>query len=134
MDQSKALHKLLEAADLIGMVEDLTEPKRIENLSAASWTGMRITLRTVREAILASHNTLAKDLVERSRISSQVAQSRPAPQTTTQPAAQTKIATSGTNAAPAAPTAAAQMAQSRAAQDRAAQTGKLKQTIERFVE
>ncbi len=67
MEQSKALHKLLETADLIAMLEDLLEPSRLETLSPASWTGMRITLRSLRREIVESHNTLSKDLVGRSQ-------------------------------------------------------------------
>lgn len=65
--QSQALHDLVESADLVRMIEDLTSPSNIENISSASWSGMRITLRQIREIIARSHNVLAKDLIERSK-------------------------------------------------------------------
>ena len=65
MDQSKALHAIKEMADLVGMIEDLTNPGRSDSLSAASWAGMRVTLRNVREQLLNSHRTLAGGLVAR---------------------------------------------------------------------
>jgi len=65
MDQSKALHRLMESADLVAMVEDLLNPSMANTLSSASWAGLRITLRSVREQILSSHDTLAGDLVTR---------------------------------------------------------------------
>ena len=67
MDQSKALHKLLEAADLVGMIEDLTNPSKVDSFTPASWSGMRITLRSVREQLLETHRSLSRDLVSRSR-------------------------------------------------------------------
>jgi len=67
MDQSKALLKLTEAADLIGMIEDLTSPACIERLTPAGLAGLRLTLRNVRESILSSHDVLAGDLVSRAR-------------------------------------------------------------------
>jgi len=69
MDQSKALNTLLEAVDLVGMIEDLTDPARSETLSPSIRSGMRITLRNVREAIIASHKIFAAELVNRSRAS-----------------------------------------------------------------
>lgn len=68
MDQSTALHKLMEAAALIGMIEDLTNPATMEKLSTASLTGLRITLRTVKDSILNSHDTLAGELVAKARM------------------------------------------------------------------
>lgn len=78
MDQSKALNRLIEAADLVGMIEDLTDPGRIESLSAASLSGLRITLRGVRDTILSSHGALASDLVSRAKSStmSQISENR----------------------------------------------------------
>jgi hypothetical protein len=65
--QSQALHNIAEAADLIRMIEDLTNPTNLENLSSSSWSGMRITLRQVRESIMSSHGVLANDLISRSK-------------------------------------------------------------------
>ena len=75
MDQSKALTNIKEMAELVGMIEDLTNPGRSDSLSAASWAGMRITLRNVREQLLLSHRTLAGGLVARVEKSSQDGQS-----------------------------------------------------------
>jgi hypothetical protein len=54
--------KLLEAADLIGMVEELSAPGR-EQTSPLTRAGLRITLKNVRDSILASHDALAAELV-----------------------------------------------------------------------
>jgi hypothetical protein len=67
MDQSKALQKLTEAADLVGMIEDLVRTSQSERLSGATVAGMRITLRNIREAVLSSHDVFAGDLVSRNR-------------------------------------------------------------------
>ncbi len=69
MEESKALHRLTEVADLVGMVEEILNPAMIERLSPASLSGIRITLRNVREGIQSSHAALASDLVARSRVS-----------------------------------------------------------------
>lgn len=67
MEHSKALHQLAEAADLIKMLEDLTNPTVVQQLSPATWSGMRVTLRAVRDAISSSHTVLAHDFISRSR-------------------------------------------------------------------
>lgn len=67
MEESKALQKLIEAADLVGMVEDLLSPASSERLSASAWSGLRITLRNVKDTIQGAHSKLAADLVQRSR-------------------------------------------------------------------
>lgn len=67
METSKNLHKLLEIADLAGMVEDLMNPTTMSTLSPASWSGMRITLRNIKESLLSAHDKLASDLVGRSK-------------------------------------------------------------------
>lgn len=67
MDQNTALHKLLEAADLAKMIEELVAPGSLERLSPASVSGVRVTLRTLRESMLACHDLLAGDLVARAR-------------------------------------------------------------------
>lgn len=85
MDQSTALHRLLEAADLIKMVEDLTAAGTFEKLAPSSLSGVRITLRQVKDNILASHDTLAGGLVARARnqqIESQAANNTATPATT----------------------------------------------------
>ncbi len=63
MEQSNALTKLLEAADLLGMLEDLTNPQTVSKLSPASLAGMRITMRSARELVLNAHDKLASSLV-----------------------------------------------------------------------
>lgn len=67
MEQSKALNKLSESADLVGMVEELMSPAVLQQLSPSAISGLRVTLRTVREQILTSHDALAHAHVERSR-------------------------------------------------------------------
>jgi len=67
MEQSKALTKLLEAADLTGMLEDLANSAAAGKLSPASLAGMRLTLHGIRETILSSHDALASGLVTQSR-------------------------------------------------------------------
>lgn len=71
MEQSKALTRLLEAADLTGMLEDLANSASSGKLSPASLAGMRITLHNIRETILSSHDMLASSLVSRSRSQSE---------------------------------------------------------------
>lgn len=66
MEQSNALHKLMEAADLVKMLEELTAPGRIERLSSSSLSGLRITLRNIRQSMIESHSTLTAQLVDRS--------------------------------------------------------------------
>ncbi len=81
MEESRALKKLQEAADLIGMIEDLTSTTGIEKISPASWAGLKITLRNVRESLVQSHDVLANDLVHRARGSAitRGVESRPEP-------------------------------------------------------
>lgn len=67
MEESKALNKLIEAADLVGMVEELLSPTSTERLSASAWSGIRITIRNIKDTIESSHSALAQDLVQRSR-------------------------------------------------------------------
>lgn len=61
MDQGTALQKLMEAAALVGMVEELANPSTLERLSATSISGLRITLRSIRESIISSHAALSSD-------------------------------------------------------------------------
>lgn len=61
MDHSAALHKLMEAAALVGMVEELANPGTFERLSPSSLSGLRITLRNIRESIVASHDALTEE-------------------------------------------------------------------------
>lgn len=68
MEQSKALNRLLEAADYLSMLEDLANPGVASKLNAASLSGMRLTIKNVREAVLASHDALAAGLVAKSRL------------------------------------------------------------------
>ena len=67
MDQSTALHKLLEAADLAKMVEEIMAPGSLERLSPAALAGARATLRNLRETMLSCHDLMAGDLVARAR-------------------------------------------------------------------
>ena len=67
MDQSTALHKLLEAADLAKMIEELMAPGSLERLSPSGIAGARATLRNLRETMLACHDLMAGDLVARAR-------------------------------------------------------------------
>lgn len=67
MDQSKALQRLTESADLVGMVEELVRASQGDKLSPATFSGMRITLRNIREAILSSHDVLAGQFISRTR-------------------------------------------------------------------
>lgn len=67
MDQTKALHDLLEAADLITMLEEVTNPTSSGKLSPALVSGLRITLRNARQMILSSHDYMAQNLVARAR-------------------------------------------------------------------
>ena len=67
MEQHKALNALLESADLIAMLEELTSGTSRNLLSGPGLSGIRITLRTIREHILNSHDTLAQALSSRIR-------------------------------------------------------------------
>ena len=67
MDQSTALNKLLEAADLIGMLEDLTNSSG-GKIGPSSVAGMRITLRGLRDSLLQSHDSLAQEVVSRAHV------------------------------------------------------------------
>ncbi len=86
MDQSKALRGLLDASDLVAMIEDLLGPQSLERLSPASLSGVRLTLRNLREGILQSHDTLAGDIMQRGR-----------PRTDTTLSPQVTIATTSTS-------------------------------------
>lgn len=69
MEQSKALNRLLEAADFLSMLEDLTNPSVISKLNSGTISGLRLTIKNVRETVLASHDALAASLVAKSRAS-----------------------------------------------------------------
>lgn len=62
MDETKALLNLLEAADLVGMVEELSSRPK-DDLSPIVRAGLRVALKHVREGILKSHDTLAAGMV-----------------------------------------------------------------------
>jgi hypothetical protein len=68
MEQGRALQALVEAADLVRMLEDITNPSVLSSISAASMAGVRVTLKNVRESILASHDTLAAQVIHRARV------------------------------------------------------------------
>ena len=63
MDQNKALNSLLECADLISMLEDLSNISAKGAFSPTTIAGLRITLRNIREQILAGHDALAQILI-----------------------------------------------------------------------
>jgi hypothetical protein len=67
MEESKALHRLVEAQDLVGMIETMLSPEMADKLSPSAWSGLRITLRSVREMIGTSHAAMANDFVSRSK-------------------------------------------------------------------
>jgi len=67
MDQHKALNILLESADIISMLEELTNTASKNGLASSSIAGMRVTLRNLREQILASHDSLAQIALSRAR-------------------------------------------------------------------
>ncbi len=67
MDESKALHQLTESADLISMLEALSNVASADQIAPTSWAGFRVTLRNVRETILASHDSLASNLLQRAK-------------------------------------------------------------------
>ena len=61
MEQNNALHTLIEIADLAKMVEELVSPGNLERLSPAGLSGVRITLRAIRELILDSHDAIVDE-------------------------------------------------------------------------
>ncbi len=63
MEHSGALRSLLEAADLLTMLEELAASSGNNGLSPASQTGMRLTLKNVKDLILSSHDILAHKLI-----------------------------------------------------------------------
>jgi hypothetical protein len=67
MEESKAIHRLVEAQDLVGMVEDMLSADMLERLSPSAWSGIRITLRNIKDAIGTSHAVMANELVQRAR-------------------------------------------------------------------
>ncbi|MBX7145405.1 MAG: hypothetical protein K1X79_13225 [Oligoflexia bacterium] len=67
MEQSKALSRLLDAADLLAMLEDLTAGPTSSRMSPSVMSGLRLTIRNAREVILSSHDTLASTLVSKAR-------------------------------------------------------------------
>lgn len=67
MEQTRALQKLMDGADLLKMIEDIIEVGAIDRLSPASLSGMRLTLKNVREEILSSHDSLASEMISRNQ-------------------------------------------------------------------
>ena len=61
MDKSRALNTLIEAADLVSMLEELT--KAADQKGAGSLPGMRITLRSIKDRVLAGHDVLAREIL-----------------------------------------------------------------------
>ena len=67
MDQNQTLQKLLEAADLAKMVEELVSPGHLERLTPASLSGIRVTLRALRETMLLCHDSVVAEQGNRIR-------------------------------------------------------------------
>ena len=67
MEPSHALQGLIEAAELVKMLEDLCSPGTFEKISSGSMGGMRVTLRGVRKGILQSHDVLATKMIQQAR-------------------------------------------------------------------
>jgi len=65
MEESRALAKLLDAADLISMIEDLAQSSNMARVSEGSLAGLRLTLRSIRENILSGHGTLSEEFLAR---------------------------------------------------------------------
>ena len=65
MEKVKALSMLVEATELLKMVEDLTSlsPDRL----TANITGIRLTLKSARDRVSLGHDSLARDLLANSR-------------------------------------------------------------------
>lgn len=67
MDRSKALNTMLEAAELSKMIEELMAPQGTDKLPVIL-SGMRVTMRAIRERILASHEMLAREMVNNAKL------------------------------------------------------------------
>ena len=67
MDQSKALQELMEAADLVGMLEEFMLANNNRQFSPSAWAGLKINLRNVKQTIVSSHSALASDYIARAR-------------------------------------------------------------------
>lgn len=65
--QSASLAQLVEAAELIAMVEELLSVATPERLAPGLWPGIRVSLRNARRTILNSHDAFAGDLLQRAR-------------------------------------------------------------------
>lgn len=74
MEESKALEGLLDAADLVAMVENLTRLGNADPLAPSTMAGVRITLRTIREMVLKSHDSLSREMVGRAVSAPSIAQ------------------------------------------------------------
>ena len=66
MEETKALNRISESADLIRMLEELLDLNQPEKFAAVS-PGFKITLKNVREAILESHDMLARSFLSQAR-------------------------------------------------------------------
>ena len=67
MEESKALSRLGEAADLLILLEDILNPSSMERLSPSAWSGLRLTLKNARSMLQESQTSLSKDFVARAR-------------------------------------------------------------------
>lgn len=67
MEESKALSRLGEAADLLMLLEDILNPNSMERLSPSAWSGLRLTLKNARSMLQESQTSLSKDFVARAR-------------------------------------------------------------------
>lgn len=81
MDQTKALNAILESADLISMLEELANASARGGMTSIA--GLRITLRNIREQLLASHDCLAPVVLSRETQNAEAAQRVVAPQNQT---------------------------------------------------
>ncbi len=70
MEQSKTLNRLAESADLVKMVEDLLATDRIDRVQSIL-SGIKVTLRNVRETILDTHDAFARDVIARAKLENQ---------------------------------------------------------------
>lgn len=61
--ETNSLKNLLDTADLIAMLEELITNSS-GRLSASALSGMKISLRTAKESILQSHDSLAQGFVK----------------------------------------------------------------------
>lgn len=91
METSKALNELKEAADLIGMVEEMSNPAIMDRLNPTSLAGLRVTLRNIERSVRAAHDVLSGQMVAKAR--SEIQAARPAAGIATAQSTQARPAT-----------------------------------------